>query len=191
MNYSQEELNQILLYKKIDDFYVVIIENRKGILSDEEYKKIIEGDSVYTGASKEEIDSISRRLQDNKKLERISSELMKMLYGFAQIRYMGILTTIGDELYDIANAEFVDLKRKKIIYYENLSNYYDKINARTKLFTPQEEPQLKENKVLLDVDDPSKIYAFESDHINQKESKDLTRDFIRETKNNQHTLSKK
>ncbi len=192
MNYSQEELNQILLYKKIEDFFIAIVENRKGILSDKEYEKIIGSDNiVYTGASKEEVENISRRFQDNNISENITSKLMKMLYGFSQIRRMSILTTIGDELYDIANAEFVDLKRNKIIFYDSLTNYCDKTNARTKLFTPNEEPQLKENLVLLDVDDPTKIQAFEKEHINQKGSKDLTSCFIKEARKEQQEQPKK
>ena len=34
--YSQEELDQILLSKKLNEFYLAIIENRQELLSDEE-----------------------------------------------------------------------------------------------------------------------------------------------------------
>ncbi len=40
MNYSQEELNQILLSKPLNEFYFAIIENRGEPLTDEEYEKI-------------------------------------------------------------------------------------------------------------------------------------------------------
>ena len=37
-----------------------------------------------------------------------------------------------------------------------------------------------QNSVLLDVDDESNIYAYEKEHIHQKESEDLTNNFINE-----------
>lgn len=38
--YSQEELNQILLSKPLNEFYLAVIENREDFLSDEEYEKM-------------------------------------------------------------------------------------------------------------------------------------------------------
>ncbi len=190
MNYSQEDINQILLTKKIEDFNLAIIEHRKDILTNEEYEKITGSDITYTGVSKEEIDSISKKYQDNEKLKNRASDFMRLIYSLGRIRRMVLLTTIGDEVYDILNSEFVDLKRNKIICYENLTNYYDDTNARTKLFTPEEEPQLKEKLVLLDADDPSRIQGFETNHINQKENKDLTRSFLSNLRENQNRLLK-
>lgn len=39
--YSQEELDQILLSKKLNEFYLAIIENRQELLTDEEYEEIV------------------------------------------------------------------------------------------------------------------------------------------------------
>ena len=38
--YTQEELNQILLSKPLNEFYLAIIENRQELLTDEEYDEI-------------------------------------------------------------------------------------------------------------------------------------------------------
>ena len=47
--YSQEELDQILLSKKLNEFYLAIIENRQELLSDEEYEEIVKKDkSTFT-----------------------------------------------------------------------------------------------------------------------------------------------
>lgn len=101
MNYSQEDINQILLTKKIEDFNLAIIEHRKDILTNEEYEKITGSDITYTGVSKEEIDSISKKYQDNEKLKNRASDFMRLIYSLGRIRRMVLLTTIGDEVYDI------------------------------------------------------------------------------------------
>lgn len=192
MNYSQEEFNQILLSKQLNEFYLAVIENRGELLTDEEYEKITRrNDNVYTDASKEEIDSLSGKFQANEKLKRVIPDLMKMVYSLARIRHMAILTIIDDEIYDIANVEFLDLKRNKIVHYDNFANHYDETNARIKFFTPEEEPQLQQKTVLVDVDDESIIQAYEKAHINQEESEDLTSNFFAEVKGKPYKLSKK
>ncbi len=118
-------------------------------------------------------------------------DLMKMIYSLASIRHMAIITMVDDEVYDIANVEFVDLKRNKIVHYDNFANYYDETNARIRFFTPEEEPQLKQKTVLVDVDDESFVYAYEKDHVNQKENEDLTSSFFVAIKGKLHILSRK
>lgn len=190
MNYSQEEFNQILLSKPLNEFYLAIIENRGEILTDEEFDKITKIAAVYTGVSKEKIDSISEIFQE--KLNKVAPDIniMKFIYSFAQIRHMAIITVIDDEVYDIGCPEFVDLKRNKIIHFDNLTNYYDETNARIRFFTPEEEPQIKQKTVLLDIDDESIIYAYEKAHIQQRENEDLTSSFFTEVKGKPYTLSR-
>lgn len=190
--YSQEELNQILLSKPLNEFYLAVIENREDFLSDEEYEKITRrDDNVYTGASKEEIDSLFNYIQEDEKLKEYVPDFMKTVYSLAQVRYIAVLTIINDDVYDIANSEFVDLKRNKIVHYDNFVNYYDETNARIKFFTPDEEPQLKQKTVLVDVDDISIAYTYEQAHINQEESEDLTSSLFAEFKGNSYKLKSK
>ena len=54
-NYLQEELNQILLSKKLNEFYLAIIENRQELLSDEEYEEIVRNDKNIYGDNKEQV----------------------------------------------------------------------------------------------------------------------------------------
>ena len=192
MDYSQEELNQILLSKPLNAFYLAIIEHRGELLTDEEFAKITRrNDNVYTGVSKEEIDGFFKNLQDNEMLKDLVPELMKMYYSLGQIRQTTILTIIGDKVYNIGNAEFVDLKRFKIIHFDNFTNYYDETNAKIRIFTPEEEPQIKQPTALVDVDDESIVSAYEIAHINQEKSEDLTSNFFAEVKGKPYTLSRK
>lgn len=155
--------------KSLNEFYFAVIENSGEIITDEEYEKITRrNDIVYTAASKEDIDNLVEHFQANEKLKGFVPDLMKMVYSLAQIRHIAILTMIDDEVYDIVNVEFVDLKRNKIGHYDNFANYYDETNARISFFTPEEEPQLEQKNVLVDVDDESIVYAYEQAHVNQK-----------------------
>lgn len=190
--YSQEEINQILLTKQLNEFYLVIIENRPDkILTDEEYEEIIKGDIKYFGDNKESAEKLISKVKKDERLgEGIADEVIKLAYSLAQIRHMSIITMIDDEAYNIMGAKFEDLKRNKIIHYENLTNYYDDTSARIKVFTPKDEPLLKEDTTLLDLDDDSLVFAYEENHIHQEESEDLTSEFFTEYNSGQHTLKK-
>ena len=84
-----------------------------------------------------------------------------------------------------------NLKRNKIIRFDNLTTLYNESNARVRYFTPEEEPRLTQRTVLVDVDDESIIQAYENEHIHQEESEDLTSDFFTEVKGKPYTLKRK
>lgn len=189
--YSQEELNQILLSKSLNDFYFAIMENRKELLTDKEYDEISKRNKIICGDNKEDVEDLFEKTQRDEHLKDFSSHLMRLIYSLAQVRHMAILTVIDDDVYDIANAEFVDLRRNKIIHYDNLINYYNETNARIRLFTPEEEPQLTQKTALVDVDDELIAYSYENAHIHQEESKDLTNSFLDEVKGKPNTLKRK
>ena len=186
--YTQEELNQILLSKPLNEFYLAIIENRQELLTDEEYDEITKKEKIIYGDNKDEVEALFKKIETDKQTKDFSSNLIKLVYSLAQIRHMAILTTIGDDVYDIGSAKFEDLKRNKIIHYDNLTNYYNETNARIKIFTPEEEPQLQQKTVLVDVDDESIIQAYENSHIYQEESEDLTNSFFDETRKKTYTF---
>jgi len=188
-NYTQSEINQIMLSKKLDDFYLAIIENRQQVLTDEEYEEIKKREMVITGDSKG-IEGLFNKFKTNKNFKKIVPELTKFLYGLSQIRYMAILTMIDGEVYDAVNSKFISLNRNKIIHFDKLTNYYNENNARVKIFTPQEAPQLKYARALIDVDDESIVQTYEKDHINQEESLDLTSNFFIEFKEKNHILTR-
>ena len=116
---------------------------------------------------------------------------MRVTFSLAQVRYLTILTMVDDDVYDIGSAKFENLKRKKIIRFDNLTTLYNESNARVRYFTPKEEPHLTQRTVLVDVDDESIIQAYEDAHIHQEESEDLTNDFFTEVKGKPYTLKRK
>ena len=189
--YSQEELNQILLSKPLNEFYLAIIENRQKLLTNEEYDEITKREKTIYGDNKCEVEDLFKKIQTDKHLKDFYPDLMRVMYSLAQVRHMAILTIIGDDVYDIGSAKFEDLKREKIIHYDNLENYYNETNARIRFFTPEEEPQLQQKTVLIDVDDESIVQAYEIAHIDQEESKDLTNSFFDEIKRKPYTLKRK
>ena len=101
------------------------------------------------------------------------------------IRSSGVVTLVNDQLYDIANCEFVDLNREEIIYYSNLTNILDESEVKLSIFTPRDFPSLKENTVLLDVIDENAMNnlnnALELCRKNADDS-DLTEQFLNELK---------
>ena len=189
--YSQEELDQILLSKKLNEFYLAIIENRQELLSDEEYEEISRRDKIIYGDNKDEAEDLFKKVETDERLKDFAPDLMRVIFSLAQVRHLAILTMVDDDVYDIGSAKFEDLKRNKIIRFDNLTTLYDESNARVRYFTPEEEPQLTQRTVLVDVDDESIIQAYENEHIHQEESEDLTSDFFTEVKGKPYTLKRK
>lgn len=187
-NYTQEELNQILLEKNLSDFYLSIIENRNELLTDEEYEDIVNSEKTISGDNKEEVENLIDKIENDERIKKYVPDFMKFMYSFAQVRHLAILTMIDDEVYDIGNIKFVDLRRNKIIDYANLANYYDDTNARLRVYTPVEDSRLKQDTVLVDVDDESIAYAYEEEHIHQKNNEDLTSEFLTEVKSKPYGL---
>ena len=179
--YSKEEINQLLLSKKLNEFYLAIIENRQEPLSKEEYENFIRKNNTIFDYDKEPL---------NEHLKNFIPELMKITYSLMQVRYLAILTMIDDNVYDIGNPGFLDLNKNKIIHFDNFTTLYNESNARIRYFTKEEEPQLKEKTVLIDVDDESIIRKYEKEHINQIESEDLTNDFFNEINGKPYILKK-
>ena len=190
-NYSQEELDQILLSKKLNEFYLAIIENRQELLTDEEYEEISRRNKIIYGDNKDEAEDLFKKVETDERLKDFAPDLMRVIFSLAQVRHLAILTMIDADVYDIGSAKFENLKRNKIVHFDNLTTLYNESNARVRYFTPEEEPQLTQRTVLVDVDDESIIQAYENEHIHQEESEDLTSDFFTEVKGKPYTLKRK
>ena len=189
--YSQEELDQILLSKKLNEFYLAIIENRQELLTDEEYEEISRRNKIIYGDNKDEAEDLFKKVETDERLKDFAPDLMRVIFSLAQVRHLAILTMIDADVYDIGSAKFENLKRNKIVHFDNLTTLYNESNARVRYFTPEEEPQLTQRTVLVDVDDESIIQAYEDAHIHQEESEDLTNDFFTEVKGKPYTLKRK
>ena len=167
------------------------MENRQELLSDEEYEEIVRKDKTIYGDNKEEVKDLINKVQTDERLKNFAPDLMRVILSLAQVRHLAILTMIDDDVYDIGSAKFENLKRNKIVHFDNLTTLYNESNARVRYFTPEEEPQLTQGTVLVDVDDESIIQAYENEHIHQEESEDLTSDFFNEIKGKSYTLKRK
>ena len=179
------------LSKKLNEFYLAIIENRQELLSDEEYEEIVKKDKTIYGDKKEGVKDLINKVQTNEHLKNFAPDLMRVILSLAQVRHLAILTMVDDDVYDIGSAKFENLKRNKIVHFDNLTTLYNESNARVRDFTPEEEPKLTQGTVLVDVDDESIIKAYENEHIHQEESEDLTSDFFTEIKGKPYTLKRK
>lgn len=189
--YSQEELDQILLSKKLNEFYLTIIESRQELLTDEEYEEIVRRGKTIYGDNKKEAEDLFKKVETDERLKSFAPDLMRVMYSLVQVRHLAILTMVDDDVYDIGSAKFEDLKRSKIICFDNFTTLYNESNARVRYFTPEEEPQLTQRTVLVDVDDEQIIQTYENAHIHQEESEDLTSDFFTEVKGKPYTLKRK
>lgn len=173
MNYSQNDLNSILLSKLVSDFYIVALR-----------KKTLE---------KSDMEILDQSRLDNQVADDVLSTLKKnrdfanllMKINAMSIRSSGVVTLVNDQVYDIANCEFVDLNREEIIYYLNLTNVLDESEVKLSIFTPNDFPSLKENTALLDVIDENAMNnlnnALELCRKNADDS-DLTEQFLNELK---------
>ena len=209
MNCSKKEVDKILLEKPLSDYYFAVLENRGCALRDEEYERIVGSETpiFHSDFSSKEVDDFfgclfqyDDRLKsvffgsllDNKTPQEGVDDALKYLSSIGvQIRRPAILTVVDNRVYNICNQRFVDLGREMIICYDNLTNYYDESNARLRYFSYDENKELSEATVLLVVDDPEIIYAWEDTHVSQEESSDLSKDFLDQFRGKAYTLSNK
>ncbi len=187
---TRDELNEQLLNKQIKDFYVVAFERRKVPLTNAEFADLKKDYNVNGNHSDQEF---KKQLEIVSKDENFEQIYRSVLGLFAQIRYRGVVTLIGDYLYDIVNAEFVDLKRNQIIHYENLSEYYNDTSARIIMVDPTEYPILKSPLAVLDIDNSEPLEDYEKTTLQNVKSNDLTKElmneFIKQNKTRKRTLN--
>ncbi len=187
MNYTQEEIDNIVLSKNLNEFYFAIIENRKEELTDKEYNRIKKNYDIVPNEGKETADKIFdffKGIGDSSLLD----EVQKLLFSFSRIRHIAVLTIVGDEAYDIIANDFEDLKRNKIVRYNKVTDLYNESNARVRYYEAGEEPGITKKCTLLDVDDPSLIDDYCDKYLNKDEENDLTYDFFYENLGKKFTL---
>ena len=79
--YSQEELDQILLSKKLNEFYLAIIENRQELLTDEEYEEISRRDKTIYGDNKDEVEDLFKKVETDERLTFYSKKSLTSKVG--------------------------------------------------------------------------------------------------------------
>lgn len=183
-NYSQEEINEILLSKPLDEFYFATLENKKCSLTDGELLKIASSSEMICC---DELDEYQKQELCDKLLmvrrkNKVAAQLVRMMLGkFVTFRKITLITMIDNNIYDINNQQFLNLHREMIINYENVSNYFNESNATLRIVKPSELPKLKQDTVLLDYCSETDFFVeYKSKHINQLSNEDLTGNFIDE-----------
>lgn len=190
--YSQEEINEILLSKSLDEFYMAIVQ-KKDNPSDETYP--IYSPSLLDEESKEmmnrvnEAEKLAADYDASGMLAGILSNLKDFMWSTAKLKAEMIITMIGDQLYSLSERSFLDLNSWEILHYEPVTNYYDDTNVRIKICTPEEDPNLCEDCVVLDGDDDSYYNQYGDEMLARRDLSDVTEDFLREVSQKKKQLS--
>lgn len=179
--YTQKEINEILLSKKLNQFYFAMLEKREVRLTDDEFSRFVsaEKSDIETG---KHISKIFDRIINTKAISKLIKESM----GEINYRWATILTMLDDiTIYDVLNRRIIDISREKIIHYDNLKNYFNETMVRVKLFDSKDSPELIEETAMIDINDDcfNTFHYYEFAHRNQKEDEDLSSQFIVEYKN--------
>ncbi len=183
--YTKEELNEMLLEKNLDEFYFAILETKTENITEDEFNKTIDNSQFAKSKEKDIFDE----LLENDLINKALRETIKLFPCIAAVRRMAVLTMIGDDIYNIGMPSFLDLDKEKIIRFDNVTKYYDESNARVRLFTPEEEPAIKEPEMLIDLDDETIAREYEK-NVDQKSRDDLTLDFIADIKGKPFTKTR-
>ena len=190
--YSQEKINEILLSKSLDEFYMAIVQ-KKDNPSDETYP--IYSPSLLDEESKEmmnrvnEAEKLAADYDASGMLAGILSTLKDFMWSTAKLKAEMIITMIGDQLYSLSERSFLDLNSWEILHYEPVTNYYDDTNVRIKICTPEEDPNLCEDCVVLDGDDDSYYNQYGDEMLARRDLSDVTADFLREVSQKKKQLS--
>ena len=194
--YSQEEINEILLSKSLDEFYMAIVQ-KKDNPSDKTYP--IYSPSLLDEESKEMMNRVNEAekqianyeangmLKDM--VEGMLANLKDFMWATAKLKAEMIITMIEDQVYSLSTRSFLDLDSWEILHYEPVTNYYDDTNVRIKICTPEEDPNLCEDCVVLDGDDDSYYNQYGDEMLARRDLSDVTEDFLREVSQKKKQLS--
>lgn len=181
MKYTQDEINKIIMSKKIDEFYVAMLQDKPRVLQDDEYEKIKNGD---IGFADDQIgfNFLAASMMNSE--NEMTQSILQALIGISGIRASALLTMIGDDIYNVATLDdkFVDTDKTMIVSYENLSKFCNSQNASFRVVSPNELPDLEEDTVLFDPGPAieAKIQRRYDELARSNDSKDLTEEFIAE-----------
>lgn len=176
-NYTTNELNEILLGKKVEDFYMIITsEIHDEFPSEEEAEQFLSNGEI-SPETQDRMNEVSNTLEEL--FGCGTSDINRFLAAFAECRHRRVVVMVDDMLYDVASLMFVDLTKERVLRYDPLSDLYNNENCRPMVFPPEKLGGLvSEPSVTLDYDDLSQFDQYK-DHINDiyDESLDLRNEF--------------
>ena len=179
-DYSQQEINEILLSKSLDDFYLAIIQQREES-SVGEYSTF--SPSLFDSESQKIFEQLSEAesLSDDHRVKDLILSFRELLVESAVVRAQEIIINVGDKIYVPNEGSFLDLQRWKVIHYEPITNYYNHTNAHIEICMPWENPKFCGDCVVMHLDDLSPYNQYGEKMFWHASSDDVTEDFLRET----------
>lgn len=186
--YTQDEINDILLEKPLDDFYFAIIEVRPEI-TDETLEFILKGENIRIddendrALEKYKKDLMGIRLMYRKGL--ITKDKLKKMFSKMYIeKYFGIITMIDGKLYNVFESSFLNLDNVTILNYQNVTNYYNNSDAEVVIVSKEElGEEFKNDIATLWFRNVKYYYAYLDYYLPLKYDCDLTSELISEMKN--------
>ena len=188
--YSKKELDEILLSKKIDDFYFAILEIKNDNLTEEEMSELIDKSILVPDVEDKELSNEFDELMKNELARMIAGAVLKAFSNCGVARRMAILTMVDDEVYNVCRPGFIDLSKEKIIRFDKVTDYYKEDEIEFRIFTKEEDPDLEQDEVLMGFYDETAVCEYEKNNIQQNESEDLTLDFLIDAKDKPFTKRK-
>ena len=198
--YSQEEINEILLSKSLDELYMAIVQ-KKDNPSDETYP--IYSPSLLDEESKEMMNRVNeaeKQIADYEAngmlegmlkdmVEGMLANLKNFIWDKAKLKGKMLITMVGDQVYSVTGRSFLDLDSWEILHYEPVTNYYDDTNACIKICTSEDDPRLHEDCATLAVKDASYYNQYGDEMLARRDLSDVTEDFLREVSQKKKQLS--
>jgi len=178
--YTRQELNEILLSKRVEDFYFVIAQELKDEFPTEE-----RANEMLTNAKMSE-DTEKNLVETSEGISKLlpgfdAGDINRLLLLFCEVNHMAVITKIGEnQLYDVSTLRFIDLEKEKIVRFDRMVNYYNNDNARPLLF-PAEELQglASEPSVTIDYDDVANFQEYRKHAYESYQDIDITDEFIK------------
>ena len=187
--YSKKELDEILLSKKIDDFYFAILEVKNDNLTEDEMSKLIDSAILVPDTEDKELSGEFSELMKDELARMLAGMVLKAFSNYGVTRRMAILTMVDDDVYNICRPGFIDLSKEKIIRYDKLTDYYKEDEIEIRMFSKEEDPDLEDDEVSMVFYDDSVACEYE-ENVQQKENEDLTLEFLIDAKDKPFTKRK-
>ena len=178
--YTTQELNEILINKKVEDFYIVITQELNDEFPTEE-----RANEMLNNAEMSE-DTEKNLVETSEEISKLlpgfaAGDINRLLFAFCEVNHRAVITKVDDEtLYDVCTFRFIDLNKEKVVRFDKLSDFYNNDNARPLLFQPEQLHGLvTEPSVTIDYDDLSAFNEHGKYAHMSYEGVDLTEEFIK------------
>lgn len=130
LNYTKEQLNELLLSRKLSDFYLVLTTEKQPVVTVNQYGQFEVGSALVESQLENRLEKIEEMCSSQLSMnENFQLQLKNIIAKSLSTTETIILVKIDGYFYDIANSKFYDVTKNKIVYYERLTNYYDESTA--------------------------------------------------------------